>query len=47
MEMKALFRELLSRIDQIELSGEPSWVKASLLPGLKHLPIRYAMNGKA
>jgi cytochrome P450 len=47
MEIKALFRELLLRIDQIELSGEPSWVKASLLPGLKHLPIRYAMNGKA
>ena len=40
MEMKALYRELLSRIDRLDLSGEPAWIAASLVSGLKRLPIR-------
>jgi cytochrome P450 len=40
-EMIALFRELLSRIEHVELAGEPSWTETSFLGGLKRLPIRY------
>jgi cytochrome P450 len=47
MEMKALYRELLSRIDRLDLAGEPAWVAASLVSGLKRLPIRYTMHKRA
>ncbi|MFN3817691.1 cytochrome P450 [Blastomonas sp.] len=41
LEMKALFSELLARVEDIELAGEPAWVKANFVSGLKRLPIRY------
>jgi cytochrome P450 len=44
MEMKAFFAELLSRVDHIELAGEPAWIESSIVSGPKHLPIRYAMR---
>lgn len=44
MEMKALYRELLSRVDQIELCGEPRYVESTFVGGLKSLPIRYRMK---
>ncbi|MEZ5215768.1 MAG: cytochrome P450 [Ilumatobacteraceae bacterium] len=39
MEMKALFSELLPRLDTIELAGRPELIKAVFVSGLKHLPI--------
>jgi cytochrome P450 len=47
MEMKALYVELLSRVDSLDLAGEPTWVAASLVSGLKKLPIRYRMRKQA
>jgi cytochrome P450 len=41
MEMEILYKEVFSRIKDIELNGEPSWVKASFVSGLKSLPIKY------
>jgi cytochrome P450 len=43
MEIRALFRELLSRIAHIELAGEPAWVEANFVSGLKRLPVRYTL----
>lgn len=40
MEMAALYRELLPRLEQVELAGTPSRVRSSFVSGLKHLPIR-------
>jgi hypothetical protein len=37
----AFFRELLRRIDRIELAGDPAWTETSFLGGLKRLPVRY------
>jgi cytochrome P450 len=42
-EMIALFRELLARLDHVELSGAPAWTETSFLGGLKRLPIRYRL----
>jgi cytochrome P450 len=42
-----LFRELVGRIDNIELSGEPERTASNLVPGFKHLPIRYRMRRSA
>ena len=44
MEMSALYRELLKRVEQIELAGEPRYVQSTFVGGLKSLPIRYRMK---
>ena len=40
----ALYRELLARVDDIELAGEPQFAQAAFVGGLKSLPIRYRMK---
>lgn len=44
LEMKALFAELIPRIEHIELDGEPEYIRAFWVTGLKKLPIRYTMS---
>ena len=44
LEINALFRELLARVDHIELAGEPRYVQSTFVGGLKSLPIRYRMK---
>ena len=44
MELRALFAELIPRLDSIELAGEPKNSIANFVSGLKTLPIRYAMR---
>lgn len=44
LEIRLLFTELLARIDDIQLAGDPAWVEASFVSGLKRLPITYAVK---
>jgi len=44
MELRGFLRELLSRLDFLELDGEPEYTLATFVGGPKHLPIRYAMS---
>jgi cytochrome P450 len=44
IEMKALFEELMPRIERIELDAEPENIKAFWVSGLKKLPINYNMK---
>lgn len=44
MEIRALFAELLPRLDSIELAGEPKNSRANFVSGLKTLPVRYRMR---
>ncbi|MGI9261761.1 MAG: cytochrome P450 [Woeseiaceae bacterium] len=44
IEMKALFAELIPRLQQVELDGEPEFVRAFWVTGLKRLPIRYTLS---
>ncbi len=44
MELKALFRELLPRLKNVELAGEPKWMKTIFVGGLKTLPIKYELT---
>lgn len=44
MEMAALYRELLARVDHVELNGEPAYTQSTFVGGLKSLPIRYRMR---
>lgn len=43
-EMQSLFEELIPRIRNIELAGEPRWVDAFWISSLKSLPIRYELS---
>lgn len=44
LEVEIFFRELLSRLDWIELAGDPQYVQAVFVGGLKSLPVRYAFK---
>jgi cytochrome P450 len=44
MEMRAIFRELLPRLDHIEQLDEPQWARSAFIGGIKSLPIRYKLR---
>jgi cytochrome P450 len=44
---RALLRELVRRIDAIELAGDPVQIASSFVVGLKQLPIRYRLSADA
>ena len=44
MEIETVFRQILSRVDAIELAGEPALVQSNFVSGLKTLPIRYRLR---
>ncbi len=41
---RALLRELIGRIDTLELAGDPVQIASSFVVGLKQLPIRYRLS---
>jgi cytochrome P450 len=41
---RAIFRELATRIEWVELAGEPEHIASSFVVGLKHLPLRYRIS---
>jgi cytochrome P450 len=41
MEVARFFRELLPRLEHIEMSAEPTWIHANFVGGLKSMPVRY------
>jgi cytochrome P450 len=44
MEIRALFAELLPRLEMIELTGDPKLSVANFVSGLKAMPIRYGLK---
>ncbi len=44
LEIRIFFRQLLSRLEMIELASEPRLIKSSFIHGVKHLPIRYKLK---
>ena len=44
IEARAMFAELLPRLESIELTGRPEWVATTFVGGLKHLPVRYTLK---
>jgi len=44
MEIEALFRELLARIDDLQLAGRPALVQSRFVSGLKALPVAYRIR---
>lgn len=44
IEMKALFAELVPRLDEVSLEGDPEYINAFWVTGLKRMPLRYALS---
>jgi cytochrome P450 len=44
MELRALFRELLQRLESVELAGTPTWLPGITSGSLRQLPIRYRLS---
>jgi cytochrome P450 len=44
LEIRALFTELLARVDHSELAGEPQLMHSTLVSGPKKLPVRFRMR---
>jgi cytochrome P450 len=44
MEISSFFTELLPRLEQLELNGEPELTPTTFVGGLKRLPIRYVLK---
>ncbi|HMC41983.1 MAG TPA: hypothetical protein VKI20_03155 [Acidimicrobiales bacterium] len=40
-----MFRELFQRLPDIEVTGEPAWLRSSFINGIKHLPVAYTAGG--
>jgi cytochrome P450 len=41
LEVARFFRELLPRLESMEMAAEPTWIKANFVGGLKSMPVRY------
>jgi len=44
LELQILFRALLSRLDQVELAGEPARQRSSFVGGIKRLPLHWRLR---
>ena len=44
MEVRAIFRELLGRLEHIEFAGEPTWIRSYFVEGPKSIPISYQLR---
>jgi cholest-4-en-3-one 26-monooxygenase len=41
MEMKLMYEEILKRLPDMELAGEPARLQSNFINGLKHLPVKF------
>ena len=41
---RALWLEFTSRLESVELIGQPEWIHSAFVVGLKHLPVRYRIR---
>ncbi|HEX4211307.1 MAG TPA: cytochrome P450 [Candidatus Binataceae bacterium] len=44
LELQAMFRQLVERMEDVELMGPIQRMRSSLVGGIKHMPIRYRMR---
>ena len=44
MEIRAIFKELLPRLEHVELAGEPTWIHEYFVQGPKSIPITYRLR---
>ena len=47
LELEVIFRQLLARLQRVELAGPIERLRSSFVGGIKHMPIRYKMRPAA
>ena len=47
IEIEELLREVVTRMADLELAGEPVWLQSNFVSGLKHLPVRYRPGARS
>ncbi|HZU73436.1 MAG TPA: cytochrome P450 [Acidimicrobiales bacterium] len=47
MEIEAMLGEVLTRLPDLEVAGEPEWLQSNFISGLKHLPVRFSPQAKS
>lgn len=45
-EIRAMFGALFERMPDLEVTGEPEWLRSSGINGIKHLPVRFPPGRK-
>jgi cytochrome P450 len=40
-EIRAMFQALFTRMPDLEVTGDPQWLRSSSINGIKHLPVRF------
>ena len=45
LEIRVFFEEFLKRVEKIELAGEPAWLAANFVGGLKRMPMSFQAAG--
>ena len=41
MEMRLMFREIAERLGDMQLAGEPQYLRSNFIGGIKHMPVRF------
>jgi cytochrome P450 len=44
LEVRVVFEELLTRVSNFEITGDPDRLRSNFINGIKHLPVRVTMN---
>ncbi|MEQ8857541.1 MAG: cytochrome P450 [Pseudomonadales bacterium] len=44
VEIDCMLAEVLARLHDIELAGEPAWLASNFISGIRHLPIRFSQG---
>ena len=45
-EMRVMFREIFDRLPDLEITGEPEYLRSMFIHGIKHLPCTFAARGR-
>jgi cytochrome P450 len=40
-EIRAMFQAIFTRMPDLEVTGDPQWLRSSAINGIKHLPVRF------
>lgn len=46
VEIDAILREILTRLDELELVGEPEWLQSTFISGPKSMPVRFRAGAR-
>jgi cholest-4-en-3-one 26-monooxygenase len=46
MELKLIFREILERIPDMRLAGDPQILRSNFIGGVKHMPVTYSVGAR-